>query len=103
MIALIPKFTPNPRDPGDVWSSYEGATPTQESPRNKLERMRMQTQTTAQKTGSVYTPVEPTHKEARRRFNRRAGPAAEKKQASVKLVRAKKRPSVQRPTTAKNL
>ena len=49
MIGLIPKFTPNPRDPGDVWSSYEGATPTQESPRNKLQRTWMQTQTTAQK------------------------------------------------------
>ena len=49
MIGLIPKFTPNPKIPGDVWSIYEGATPTQESPRNKLERTRMQTQTTAQK------------------------------------------------------
>ena len=49
MIGLMPRFTPNPRVPGDVWSSYEGATPTQESPRNKLERTRMQTQTTAQK------------------------------------------------------
>ena len=49
MIGLIPKFTPNPKIPGDVWRIYEGATPTQESPRNKLERTRMQTQTTAQK------------------------------------------------------
>ena len=102
MIGLIPKFTPNPRVPGDVWSSYEGATPTQESPRNKLERTRMQTQTTAQKQARYTYRLKPRHKEARRRFNRRTGPAAEKKQASVKPVRVKEKPSVQRPTTAKN-
>ena len=36
-IGLVPKYTPNPRVLGTVWSSYGGATPTQESPRNKQD------------------------------------------------------------------
>ena len=37
-IGLVPKYTPNPRVLGTVWSSYGEATPTQESPRNKREQ-----------------------------------------------------------------
>ena len=43
-IGLVPKYTPNPRVLGIVWSSYGGATPTQESPRNKREQPRKQPQ-----------------------------------------------------------
>ena len=43
-IGIVPKFTPNPRVLGTVWSSYEEATPTQENPRNKQDPMRKQTQ-----------------------------------------------------------
>ena len=39
-IDLVPKYTPNPRVPGTVWSSYGGAIPTQESPRNKQDPTR---------------------------------------------------------------
>ena len=42
-IWLSPKCTPNPRVLGTAWSSYGGATPTQESPRNKQEQPRKQT------------------------------------------------------------
>jgi len=41
-IGLVPKYTPNPRVLGTVWSSYGGATPTQESPRNKQDATRKQ-------------------------------------------------------------
>ena len=37
-ISLVPKFTPNPRVLGIVWSSYGEATPTQENPRNKQDQ-----------------------------------------------------------------
>ena len=42
-IGLVPKYTPNPRVLGTVWSSYGEATPTQESPRNKQDPARKRT------------------------------------------------------------
>ena len=42
-IGLVPKYTHNPRVLGTVWSSYGGATPTQEIPRNKQDPTRKQT------------------------------------------------------------
>jgi len=41
-IGLVPKYTPNPRVLGTLWSSYGGAPPTQESPRNKQDPTRKQ-------------------------------------------------------------
>ena len=43
-IGLVPRCTPNPGVQGKAWSSYGGATPTQESPRNKREQPRKQPQ-----------------------------------------------------------
>ena len=42
-IGLVSKYTPNTRVLGTVWSGYGGATPTQESPRNKQDPTRKQT------------------------------------------------------------
>ena len=42
-IGLVPKYTPNPRVLGTVWSSYGEVTPTQESTRNKQEPTRKKT------------------------------------------------------------
>jgi len=59
---LIPKCTPNPRVLGTVWSSYGGAIPTQESPRNTHEPTWKQT---AKRSSWKYARY--TH-----RLNRRA-------------------------------
>ena len=53
MIGLVPKYTPNPRVLGTVWSSYGGAIPTQESPRNKQDPTRKQ----KPKSSSRYSKV----------------------------------------------
>ena len=42
-IGLVPKYMPNPRVLGKVWSSYGGATLAHNSPRNKREQTRKQT------------------------------------------------------------
>ena len=39
-LAQDPSVHPNPRVLDEVWSSYVGATPTQESPRNPLDQTR---------------------------------------------------------------
>ena len=52
-LSLVPKFTPNPRVLDTVWSSYEEATPTQESPRNRQDPTRKQTRRAAQKQYGV--------------------------------------------------
>jgi len=62
MIGLTPKFTPNPKVLGTVWSSYGGSTPTQESPRNKQDPTWKQPPKAARKTAKYISPVDPTHK-----------------------------------------
>ena len=42
-IGLTPSTHPNPRILGEVWSSYGGATPTHDSPRDNQEQSRKQT------------------------------------------------------------
>ena len=54
-IGLVPKYTPNPRVLGTVWSSYGGATPTQESPRNKKDPTRKQTPKSSARNSKVYS------------------------------------------------
>ena len=39
---LDPNYVPNPRVLGEVQSSYRGATPTQNNPRNKSEQAQKQ-------------------------------------------------------------
>ena len=61
-IGIVPKFIPNPRVLGTVWSSYEEATPTQENPRNKRKPTRKQTPKNSARINPRYT----------HRLNRRA-------------------------------
>ena len=52
---LVPKYTPNPRVLGTVWSSYGGATPIQEIPRNKQDPTRKQTPKSSARNSKVYS------------------------------------------------
>ena len=63
-IGLVPKYTRNPRVLGTLWSSYDGATPTQESPRNKQDPTRKQTPKNSTRTSKTQHGI--THRLIRR-------------------------------------
>ena len=52
-IGLVPKYTPNPRVLVTLWSSYGGAPPTQESPRNKQDPTRKQSPKSSARNNTV--------------------------------------------------
>ena len=52
-IGLVPKYTPNPRVLGTLWSSYGGAPPTQESPKNKQDPTRKQSPKSSARNSTI--------------------------------------------------